>query len=402
MVGLLRKLTLQGLLSFRDVSLELRPLNVLIGPNASGKSNLIEAVGLLQAAPRGLPDALRRGGGIEEWLWKGERTAADRFTLGTILDPFDLDRYPLPGSAGRLLEYSLSITKKKQSFEILEESLHEGVESLTGERTCLFRARHGEGTVYARALQGGPTVKHELKIGLPSWQSVLHERRDPVHYPEMTLLAQWFDGIRLYREWDLEAIRRPQPTDVPGDVLEEDGSNLILVLNHLENENQQAFSRIEERLDEFYPQFKKLAFRVEAGTVQLLLHEKGMVKPIPATRLSDGTLRFLCMLGILCHPTPPPLVGIEEPELGIHPDILPRIAELLREASERTQLMVTTHSDVLIDALSDGPEAVIVCERDFSGQTEFRRLSQDKLDAWLEDYRLGQLWRKGELGGTRW
>jgi predicted ATPase len=92
---------------------------------------------------------------------------------------------------------------------------------------------------------------------------------------------------------------------------------------------------------------------------------------------------------------------IEEPELGLHPDVLPTLAGLLKEASQRTQLIVTTHSDVLMDAMSDTPESVVVAERGDNGTT-LTRLNADKLKPWLEKYRLGQLWTRGDIGGTRW
>ena len=122
---------------------------------------------------------------------------------------------------------------------------------------------------------------------------------------------------------------------------------------------------------------------------------------IPATRLSDGSMRYLCLLAILCDPNPPPLIGIEEPELGLHPDILPKVADLLLQASQRTQLIVTTHSDVLVDALSDYPETIVVCEK-HHGITTMRRLDKETLSPWLEKYRLGELWTRGDIGGTRW
>ena len=122
---------------------------------------------------------------------------------------------------------------------------------------------------------------------------------------------------------------------------------------------------------------------------------------MPATRLSDGTLRYLCLLVLLLHPTPPPLMCIEEPELGMHPDIIGTIAELLIDASKRTQLIVTTHSDLLISKLSEIPEAVVVCERGPRGTT-LRRLEPDALKVWLDEYSLGEVWLKGGIGGTRW
>jgi predicted ATPase len=112
-------------------------------------------------------------------------------------------------------------------------------------------------------------------------------------------------------------------------------------------------------------------------------------------------LRYLCLLAILCDPEPPPLICLEEPELGLHPDILPKVADLLRAASERTQLIVTTHSDILVDAMTETPEAVVVCSKE-NGQTVMERLNPTDLCEWLKKYRLGQLWMKGEIGGTRW
>jgi predicted ATPase len=94
-------------------------------------------------------------------------------------------------------------------------------------------------------------------------------------------------------------------------------------------------------------------------------------------------------------------VAIEEPELGLHPDIIPHVAELLVRASERTQLFITTHSRMLIDALGDQPESVVVCSKE-GGETRMERLSPEHLREWLERYSLGDLWSKGELGGNRW
>jgi predicted ATPase len=140
---------------------------------------------------------------------------------------------------------------------------------------------------------------------------------------------------------------------------------------------------------------------VKGGTIQLFVHYSGLRSPVPATRLSDGTVRYLCLLAILCHPDPPPLVCLEEPELGLHPDLQSRLADLLIEASHRMQLIVTTHSDILIDGLTDVPEAVVVCEKR-NGSTNMSRRTKADLAQWLKDYGLGQLWRRGEIGGNRW
>jgi predicted ATPase len=216
-------------------------------------------------------------------------------------------------------------------------------------------------------------------------------------------LISFYSKVRLYREWNLGSsapLRVPQKADLPNDILLEDLSNLGLILNHLQNrrENWKCFI---DQFRKFYPTAEEITTKIQGGTVQIFLHEKGLKRPIPATRLSDGILQYLALLTILCHTDPPPLVCIEEPELGLHPDILSNIAELLIEASHRTQLIITTHSDILVSALSEVPESVLICERDERG-TSMRRLQKEKLEEWLKKYSLGELWRIGELGGKRW
>jgi predicted ATPase len=132
-----------------------------------------------------------------------------------------------------------------------------------------------------------------------------------------------------------------------------------------------------------------------------MVKEDGLGSRTPATRLSDGTLRWLMLLIVLLDPAPPPVICIEEPELGLHPDMIPTLADLLREASTRTQLIITTHSQSLVECFSDDPESVCVCEK-ADGATRIRRLDGERLKVWLQDYSLGQLWASGQIGGNRW
>lgn len=138
---------------------------------------------------------------------------------------------------------------------------------------------------------------------------------------------------------------------------------------------------------------------ISGGTVQFYLHESDFAAPIPATRLSDGTIRFVALLATLLTPDPPRVVCIEEPELGLHPDAVALLADVLVDASDRMQLVVTTHSDALVSVLTNQPDAIVACERPGAG-TELRRLDPKKLASWLEEYRLGDLWRMGELGAN--
>jgi predicted ATPase len=268
-------------------------------------------------------------------------------------------------------------------------------------------AEHHEPYFYYHFNSGRPTLnvggdeRALRREDIDMDKSILAQRRDPDQYPEITYLARKFGSIRLYREWSFGRYtvpRLPQKADLPGDALEPDASNLGLVLNRLRG-RPNAKRRLLTALQSLYDGIDDFDIRVEGGYVQVFFQEGGYT--IPATRLSDGSLRYLALLAILCHPDPPPLVCIEEPELGLHPDILPTLAELLKDASERCQLIVTTHSDVLVDSMSDQPDSVLITEKGENG-TEIKRLDAEKLKPWLEKYRLGELWTRGEIGGTRW
>jgi predicted ATPase len=162
---------------------------------------------------------------------------------------------------------------------------------------------------------------------------------------------------------------------------------------------QVTLRRVTECLSRLSDRFEDIKIRPEGTGLHLYLEERGIGK-IPASRLSDGTLKFLCLAVALLDHAPPRLICIDEPETGLHPDAVKLVADLVREASTRMQIIVTTHSDAFVDCFTDEPENVIVCDRTFDESTRMKRLSGDQLKEWLEEYTLGDLWRRGEIGGT--
>lgn len=342
---------------------ELEPLNIIIGQNASGKSNLVDVIKLLRSLPedKGLVNFISRNGGISEWIWKGKKDKPIAEIEVCIIWLFVQTIY------------KIKFLETIQRLGISEETISEKNKVIN--RSEITKAEDSM-----------------LSVNEPDYRGASYTTiRNAFHQPII------YSDLQTNRK---NEIRKPQPSDARNDFLAEDGSNLALVLNDLEHRGDTK-DKIIENLKKFYPRVKDYSVRVLGGTVQLFVREKGLEKPISAIRLSDGTLRYLCLLAILCHPEPPPLICIEEPEVGLHPDILPTIAELMIEASQRTQLIVTTHSDILVSAFSDVPEAVLVCEKDEEG-THFKRLDKENLKEWLNEYSLGELWLKGEIGGTRW
>lgn len=388
---MIKRILLSNFLSYGpDASpIELRALNVIIGPNGSGKSNLIEALELLRSTPRDLLTPVRDGGGIRDWLWKGTITPP-LAKIDVVID------YPKGPTS---LRYVLSFTEVGQRFEIVDERVeNESPDQGHSKPYLYYKFENGHGVLNVKGNTTPRRLQHE---DIDPVSSILAQRRDPDQYPELTYLGDTFAKIRLYREWSFgryTVARQPQKTDRANDHLEPDASNLGLVLNRLRQEPA-VKKRLLDSLRTLYEGIDDFDVKIEGGTVQVVFHEGRYT--VPATRLSDGTLRYLCLLAILCHPNPGPLICIEEPELGLHPDVLPTLAELLKDASTRTQLIVTTHSDVLVDALTDHPDTVLVAERRGDG-TSIQRLDAGKLAPWLEKYRLGQLWIRGDIGGTRW
>ena len=389
---LLQEIRLTNLLSFGPETppLALRPLNVLIGPNGAGKSNLIEAISLLRSAYKHLGAEVRDGGGIRDWLWKGAKrpTATVEVVAPNLPQP---NRKPI--------RHSISFVESASRFELVDERIEDS-EPMPGHPKPYFYYRHQKGRPVI-SVRGHNKPRALRREDIDPEKSILAQRKDPDQYPEITYLADQYEKIRIYREWSFgrySAPRLPQEPNRRNDGLEENFLNLGLMLNRFRRETALK-RRLLGALQDLYPGIDDFDVSIEAGSVQVFLHEGPY--SIPATRLSDGTLRYLCLLAILLHPEPPPLVCIEEPELGLHPDVLATLGALFRDAAERTQLIVTTHSDELIDSLSETPEDVIVCEKS-EGCTQLRRLDRSALEEWLERYALGELWRRGELGGNRW
>ena len=370
---MIKKIEIDGLLSFDKFELELRNLNVLIGPNGSGKSNLIEVLSLLQALPTDIGEPIRRGGGIDAWISKStrvERTGGDaRLVFRKTI-----------GSETQEIDYRVTLRNRNGVYDV-------GHERINASPGLMLRDRSRND----RILSSNDSAKDSLLAGAPP---------QPPQYDYWISTRELVQAISIHRDWAFgtqTAPRRPQPTDQPVGFLSGDASNLALIVANLPDSEQ-----IESEFRRFFPRLKRIGVTIFGNQALLNLVEEDYNVPIPATRWSDGMIRYLCLLAILCHPNPPPLICIDEPELGFHPDIMPDLGRLIKQASERTQVIITTHSRQLVDEFSDDPAAVIVCERDFDGATRMQRLDAERLDKWLEDYTLGRLWEKGEIGGNRY
>ncbi len=393
----LKKLRVKNLLSFgkEGIEIEFQPLNVFIGANGSGKSNFIEILKLIRSLPTDLASYIRNSGGIGDIIWKGDPKEEG------LIDLTVKPNHP----QSRPTHHRLSIAAKGQSFEISDEVIDNNEQLNESTEDVELFYHYDKGRPKIASFGSDQRIIRPFGRGeeLDIRQSILSQRKDPVFYPELGHLSSMYNEIRVYNDWCFgsnSSVRKPQKTDLPEDFLLETGENLGLVLNDIEHQTR-GRENIQHYMNELFEDYEDYSIKIHAGTVQVCLKEKGLLSPVPANRLSDGTLRYLSLLAILCHPKPPQIICIEEPELGLHPDMIGQIAQLAVEASSRTQLFVTTHSEIFIDALSDYPSSIFIVEK-INGESKIHQEDSQQIAKWLESYTLGQLWRKGEIGGNRW
>jgi len=359
-----KSIQIQNLLSFGPDSpeLELKPINIVIGPNGSGKSNLFAALSLFPSETERY-SIIEQGGGFRNWFWKSN---IDVKSIVKVI-------------------FESSVKRISRPFEV----------SLT----------HEQGRFSSSGLQ----------VGLISPEDVKDTNTElNVMNPLETIAKGMLNGYKddkeefqssffFFRNWQYgpsAPLRNgPQPIDFSNNWLRDDARNLAHVLKRLK-ESEQSYTVFKNFLSELYEDINVIQFTEAEDFLFFSVIENGGRK-VPAARISDGTLRYLALLAVLCDPEPPKLICLEEPEMGLHPDLIQIVAKAVHYASERTQIIATTHSVSLVDKFTNSPENIVVCEK-INGSTELRRLDSEEMKPWLEKYRLGNLWTSGQIGGNRW
>ncbi len=405
----LRSLRVQNLLSFDEGGMEVEfgGLNVLIGPNGSGKSNLLDALRILKATPGNwaAPFAV---GGVGEWIHKSSHIgsvahvegvfslAISKFDVHHLISLRDMNGLPLLG----------------------DESVYGTIPNKDLGQVDLYFVRDPAPKVFSIALdkRGNPSINGSIRLIdiLDDFSqdaseedsrynynfSILAQRRDVQRLPEITMLATRYSEIGIFSDWTFgrrAPLRQPTAPDVDSYLLGEDSSNLASVLGTMIN--TLAYGEMREVLGSINERYTDLYVVPAGGAFQIMVRESGFDTGVPAARLSDGTLRMFQLMGILLNRRPRSLVVLEEPELGLHPDAIRTVARMIVSAKERMQVIVTTHSPLLLTALQDTVDRVIVCERDRDG-SRMESLAREDFEPYLRKFELGELWTSGEIGGV--
>jgi predicted ATPase len=378
----------QGFRRLRDFHLRLEPLNVMIGANGSGKTSLLEVFSLLAAsASGGLKETIHNLGGVNLNLTASEysdTSAAEEMRFG-------LEK-SVPGNAP--LKYSVSLRQAGANYQIPNESFTQHQDVTKPGPHKHFDAGYGDVRYYDPAAR---------KLVIPAWEHDPQESalsQVPKMYQAPEDFRKTLASSTHYHGLDVGSrapVRLPQPmreAKLPG----RDGEDLVSCLYWMREAGPDRFETIQDTIRAAFPGFERLNFPpVAAGTLALTWKEKGMKHPFFMHQLSEGTLRFLWLVTLLYSPGLTGVTMIDEPEVSLHPELLSILADCLREASQRTQLIIATHADRLVRFLSPGDVVVMDVQED--GTTRATRAIDLNLDAWLDDYTLDQVWQHGTLGG---
>ncbi len=375
------QLDIQGFRSLRNVSWRPGDLNVVIGPNGSGKSNLLRMLELISASAQAhLSRLIQSEGGIGVILWDGQ---VDQ--IQSVLD------YAPVGNSTYRTGYLLRLARvgKNGAYRVEREDISTGDVAFTRRREEAFVTRADE----PNGVSVSTSVIEEEAL-LPLLATPIAGYKSLQTFQEQ--LSDWavYNAVRV----DRDATVRLTPVARLEQRVFPDGQNLINVLHTLYTGDRKFKQDVNDAMRAaFGDDFDELIFPPAADQrIQMRVRWKTLKREQSTADLSDGTLRFLFLITVLASPNPPPLVAIDEPETGLHPSMLPIIAEFAVEASQRTQVIFTTHSDQFLDAFRDTRPTTTVAKWE-DGETTLTTLDDAELAYWLQDYTLGKLFRSGEL-----
>jgi predicted ATPase len=359
----LDRIHIAGYKSIRDQSLALRPLNVLIGANGAGKSNFIGVFRLInEIVESNLQFAVAQSGGADRLLHFGGKVS-EEIAIDLHFGPNTYSCRLAPAAGDRLIFREERITYQGATYE-------------KPFPVALGQGGHKETGLYDEvARRPVPSIASHVLHSFQSW--------------------------KIYHFHDTSAAAKVKQTGdlADNDALRPDARNLAAFLFRLQETQPAAFQNIEDTVRlvaPFFGRFNLRPDRLNPKKIRLEWEEKGSDTYFDAHAMSDGTLRFLSLATLLLQPELPATILIDEPELGLHPYAVNVLADLLHSASTRTQLLVSTQSVTLVNQLS--PEDVVVVDRK-GVESEFRRLGEEEIATWLDDYSLGELWEKNVLGG---
>lgn len=372
---------IRGFRRLRQIELSLRPFMVLIGANGVGKTSLLDAMSLLSASASGnLNRTLSEFGGI------GSVLTRDRCNELAFEVEMEVPDYPP-------LNYELCIVHQGASYRIAKE--------------VLSQAHEGYAEPFKHIDSSHDDIRYfeieQNRLLRPTWQHDPFETslaQVPKMFRQPEELRRVLATATQYHVLDVgprAPVKTPQPMK-PAPLPGENGEDLVPYLYFLRETDRDRYEAIVDSMRAAFPDFQELCFPpVAAGMLTLTWKDRNFKKPMAISELSEGTLRYLWLVSLLHSPSLSTITMIDEPEVSLHPELLSLLADVMREASQRTQLIVATHSDRFIRFLR--PEEVVVMDITEDGCATATWADSLDLEQWLAEYSLDEVWRMGRIGG---
>ncbi len=390
---MIKEITITNFYSFKDATIKLRPnVNILVGINGSGKSNFLKALRFLKEGVGG--GGLRKHifdnlGGFANFYFKGAKDSR-RLNIIQLIYKFE----GIPSSFA-----SRSITTTEPIYEISIQgspslSNYSVDELIKNKNFIELETRSGRVEFQDNKNRSRRSDTQELVL---NGISELEE-----NLKNLSSLKKAIKEIVVYDYFDTSPQSRMRKPMLPTSErrLSADGTNLPQILNTIKINHKQYYRKIVEMLKEVNPNFTGFDFNLIGGNIELMLEESSFNSSIHVSNISDGTLRYLCLLAIVYNPDRGRIVCIDEPEVGLHPDMILNIANAIKEASETSMFIISTHSENFLNYFDI--EDVHVFEKDENNATQVVSYDREQFAGWYKEFSLGQMWRQGDLGGVRY
>lgn len=400
---MITEIKLVNFLSFEDEVFRLdKNKNVLVGINGSGKSNLLKALRLVKEGVSGI--GLRKHvidnlGGLDNILFKSiDNNKNGKIALFFTLDCKVIQKYGFKFTDN--VTYSIEICKVPSTSNYYVKE----------------KIQNNKGFIYLD-FDNGNGVLNELDKSETYYKKTALVKYDDFIEPTELALSKIYDTDRyfalstirkaigdiiVYDYFDTTPksnIRKPMlPTSEKR--LLPDGTNLPQILNTIKINHKSSYNKIAEMLNEVNPKFKGFDFNFIGGNIELMLEEEGLNSSVHVNNISDGTLRYLCLLTILFNPDRGSLICIDEPEVGLHPDMISNIGNSIIDASENSIFIISTHSENLLNCFDI--ENIRVFEKDERNSSKISYYEEEDFEGWYENFSVGKMWRQGDFGGNRW
>lgn len=401
---MIKELIIRDFFSFKgEHKIELNSgVNILVGVNGSGKTSFLNAFTLLHEgiAGNGLSALFRQWGTYNAIINACGEQKPDCFSITYVFDadvlkkivpasPFKNDVYykitvfPIgDGTSYSLCEtlYSEDSRCKKKKFAYLE--FRNGIGQIS--------VRKKSGTIEVEKYDGGMLSAQEL---------ALRQITDPQRYLPSFVVREAINAIAGYSKFNFDKVRQPaEANDLKR--LISTGENLSQLLSNLNNNYTFQYEKIRECLSDINPNFTGIGYNFFGSRLYLSLREKNLSHAIDALHMSDGTLKYMLLLSIFYNPDRGSLIYIDEPESCLHPDMIRSVAKMMKSAAKTSQIIVATHSALLLNAFE--LDDILVFEKNDRNETQIKFYSEEDFEDSKDDLLPGQLWLNGEIGGKRW